>query len=105
MERLLVESAIRSVFVAVGVAGVLWATRMKAPAVLHAMWTLVMLAMLLLPLWTVWGPKAAMPMLPERPASRALPLTTSVLPTTPIQPGRRHCSPRLELAGGRDPCL
>ena len=100
MERLLVESAIRSVFVAVGVAGVLWATRMKAPAVLHAMWTLVMLAMLLLPLWTVWGPKAAMPMLPERPASRALPLTTSMLPTTPVRPQQvGSTEPRSSQAG------
>ena len=70
MERLLVESAIRGTLIAASVGGVLWATHMKAPALRHAMWTCVVIAMLLLPLWTIWGPKASMQVLPrQEPAS------------------------------------
>ena len=100
MEPLLVESATRSVVIAISVAGVLWATRMKAPAVLHAMWTVVMVAMLLLPLWTIWGPKAAMPMLPERAASHALAPTPSAVHTSLQQERVTNSRPQVNQALG-----
>ena len=87
MERLLVETAVRSVAIALSVAAVLWATRMKAPAVLHAIWTMVMLAMLSLPLWTMWGPKAVMPMLPAPTVSPARAATAAIasMPSPPFE--------------------
>jgi beta-lactamase regulating signal transducer with metallopeptidase domain len=71
MERLLVECAVRGTLIAGGTAVVLWAARIKAPTVLHAVWTGVVVSMLLLPLWTAWGPKASMPVLAAAPASVA----------------------------------
>ena len=99
MDRLLVESAIRGTLIAASVGGVLWATRMKAPALLHAIWTCVVIAMLLLPLWTIWGPKASMQVLPrQEPASAVVieapaPLTsvsTSRVDGTPSPLGQRR---------------
>ena len=86
MERLLVESAVRSVAIALSIAAVLWATRMKAPAVLHAIWTMVMLAMLSLPLWTMWGPKAVMPILPAPAVSPARAATPAAVSTSSLPP-------------------
>ena len=82
MEHLLVESAVRGTLIAVSVAGVLWATRIKAPALLHAMWTGVVIAMLLLPLLTTWGPKASVPVLPTQQSASAV----IVQPSVPMRP-------------------
>jgi hypothetical protein len=60
MERLLVDCAVRGTLMAVVTAVILWVTRIKTPRALHAAWTGVVLSMLLLPLWTVWGPRASM---------------------------------------------
>jgi hypothetical protein len=68
MGRLLVECAVRAALIAAATAGVLRATRIRTPVVLHAAWTGVLLSMLLLPLWTVWGPRASMRVLLPMPA-------------------------------------
>jgi GWxTD domain-containing protein len=73
MERVLIESAIRAVLLAIAAATVLRVLRITTASGRHATWTVVLLAMLTLPLWTVWGPKAALPVLPMRSASVALP--------------------------------
>ena len=73
MERVLMESAIRAVLLAVAAAAVLRVLRITTASGRHATWTVVLLAMLTLPLWTVWGPKAALPVLPTRSVSVALP--------------------------------
>jgi len=44
---------------------VLYAMRVKAAAVKHRVWTAVVLLMLLLPVWTAWGPKAPVRVLPS----------------------------------------
>ena len=64
MERVLIESAIRAVLLAIAAAAVLRVLRITTASGRHAAWTVVLLAMLTLPLWTLWGPKAAVPVLP-----------------------------------------
>jgi beta-lactamase regulating signal transducer with metallopeptidase domain len=58
MERLLLESSIRVTLTALATAAILPLMRARSAAVRHAVWTGVVLLMLLLPVWTGWGPKA-----------------------------------------------
>ena len=76
MERVLMESAIRAVLLAIAAAAVLRVLRITTASGRHATWTVVLLAMLTLPMWTLWGPKAALPVLPTRSVSVALPSAT-----------------------------
>ena len=87
MEQLLVESAVRGTLIAASVGGVLWATRLRAPALLHAMWTCVVIAMLLLPLWTLWGPKASMQVLPQQQSASAV-VMGAPAPLAPVSTSR-----------------
>lgn len=80
MERLLVECSIRAALLALCAAAILAALRVKAAAAQHAVWTGVAGCMLVLPLWTAWGPKAAMPLLPARYAA------AQANPDAPAQP-------------------
>jgi hypothetical protein len=68
MGHLLVECAVRGTLIATVTAIILSATRIKTARPLHAAWTGVLLSMLLLPLWTVWGPRASMRVLLPMPA-------------------------------------
>jgi GWxTD domain-containing protein len=93
MEYALVESAIRGSLIAAGVAVVLRVSRIEAPALLHAAWTGVVVAMLLLPAWTLWGPKASIHVLPGT-ASRFV-----VAPQSPVTaPSPRGGGQRVEPA-------
>ena len=85
MESLLVESAARGTLVAAAIAAVLGVTRIQAPAVLHAVCDWRLLAMLAMPLWSLWGPKAAVEMLPSQPTPTvvATPPATLSSPTSP----------------------
>src|SRR5262245_11890676 len=65
---LLVESAIRITVLAFGVALVLRLLRIRSPRVAHRAWSAVVLVMLLLPAFVVWGPSFDVPLLPS-PAS------------------------------------
>ena len=71
MARLLVECAVRGTLIATVTAVILWATRIKTPVALHAAWTGVLLSMLLLPVWTAWGPRTSVRVLPPVPALAA----------------------------------
>ena len=73
MERVLIESAIRAVLLAIAAAAVLRVWRITTASGRHATWAVVLLAMLTLPMWTLWGPKAALPVLPTRSLGAALP--------------------------------
>jgi hypothetical protein len=77
MERLFVECAVRATLIAVVTAAVLRAIGIKPAAARHTAWTSVMLTMLLLPVWTVWGPKAPIRLLPPpaQPETIETPLT------------------------------
>ncbi|HEY1757466.1 MAG TPA: M56 family metallopeptidase [Bryobacteraceae bacterium] len=66
MERLLVEFCIRAALIVLTTAVVLRALRIKTAAAQHAVWVGMLMVMLLLPLWLVWGPKASVAVLPAR---------------------------------------
>lgn len=71
MEHLLWECAIRAALIAAATALALALLRVKAAAVRHAAWTGVLMAMLVLPVWVAWGPKAAVRVLPPQTAAAA----------------------------------
>ena len=62
-----IEFAIKAVLIAVGTAGVLRILNVRTAAARHAAWAGVVVVMLLLPVWTVWGPKVAWHLLPPLP--------------------------------------
>src|SRR5260370_19404384 len=64
MEGLLLECAIRAGLIAAGTGIVLLAMRIKSASLKHTAWSGVVLMMLLLPIWTLWGPKAEVRVLP-----------------------------------------
>jgi beta-lactamase regulating signal transducer with metallopeptidase domain len=71
MERLLVECAVRALLL-IGLAGTtLYAMRVKDAAAKHQVWTGVMALMLFLPVWTMWGPKVNLRVLPPLPSVSA----------------------------------
>jgi GWxTD domain-containing protein len=90
MERLLVECLVRATLIAAGTGVVLSLARIRTPAALHAVWTSVVIAMLLLPLWTVWGPKASMPVPLQPQASFGVVTETlnTIVPPSRSQAGR-----------------
>src|SRR5688500_13721653 len=66
MPALLLDVAVRAVLIAAGTAFILRALRIRPAASRHAAWTMVLVAMLLLPLWSVAGPRITLPVLPSR---------------------------------------
>ena len=64
MQRVLLECAIRAALIAGGTAVVLGVTRVKTAAARHVAWAAVVVMMLTLPVWTAWGPKAPLRVLP-----------------------------------------
>lgn len=77
MQTLLIECAVRSSLIAGGAGLELWVMRIKMAAARHAIWTVVTLAMLLLPAFAMWGPKASLPVLPRAAVSASV----VILPT------------------------
>ncbi len=76
---LLIECSIRAALIAAAVAAVAGGLRIASPAARHVVWCSVLAAMLLLPPFTVWGPKATVRVLPaaiETPP--ALPWTPEI---------------------------
>jgi len=71
MQPMLMECAVRAMLIAIGTAAVLAMLGVKTAAARHAAWSGVVLAMLVLPLWTAWGPKAALRVLPQGAARAA----------------------------------
>jgi Zn-dependent protease with chaperone function len=65
MQRLFLECAVRAALIAAGTAAVLEILRVKHAAARHAAWASVVVLMLVLPVWTRWGPKAQLPVLPS----------------------------------------
>ncbi|MCL4851422.1 MAG: TIGR03435 family protein [Bryobacteraceae bacterium] len=67
---LIIEASVRVVFVAAGVAAVVYGLRIGSARARHLAWCGVLLAMLLLPAFCAWGPKATLRVLPpsEAPA-------------------------------------
>jgi hypothetical protein len=70
-----IELAVKALLIAVGTAGVLRILDVRTAAARHAAWTGVVVVMLLLPVWTIWGPKVAwhlLPPLPEQAVTRVI---------------------------------
>lgn len=63
----LLESSVRALIIAIAVAGMLLALRVKSPKILHRAWTAVLLTMLLLPWLALWAPRISVPVLPPLP--------------------------------------
>ncbi len=70
----LIECSIRAALIAAAVAAVAGGLRIASPAARHLAWCSVLAAMLLLPAFTVWGPKATV---------RVLPVTAEAPPVAP----------------------
>jgi uncharacterized protein (TIGR03435 family) len=66
MESLLFEFALRSGLIILTAAVVLRVLRIRVAAAQHAVWVGVLIAMLALPIWISWGPKAPLRLLPAR---------------------------------------
>lgn len=67
MENLLLESAVRSILIALFTGAALYILRVKAPRARHIVWSSVVMMMLVLPIWTTWGPRAALRVLDPAP--------------------------------------
>lgn len=64
MLDILIEAALRATLIAAAVPIVLLSMRVRAAAVRHRVWTVVLIAMLLLPFWIAWAPQVALRVLP-----------------------------------------
>jgi hypothetical protein len=64
VEHLFIECSVRAALIIAAAAVVLTTTKVKEPTAKHQIWTGVLALMLLLPIWTPWGPKASLRVLP-----------------------------------------
>src|SRR5215471_18047717 len=89
MQALLIECMIRSSLIAAFAGLVLFVMRIRTAAARHAVWTGVMLAMLLLALM-IWGPKAPLPLLPHvaEPAPVLSLSTSDRITAAPVESAR-----------------
>jgi beta-lactamase regulating signal transducer with metallopeptidase domain len=69
---LFLDVALRATLIAAGTACVLWALRVRAPAERHAAWTAVLVSMLLLPIYSLAGPKLPLAVVPGTATSPEL---------------------------------
>jgi TonB family protein len=60
MQTLMLECAVRAALIAVFATAVLQLLRVKAARVRHVVWAGVVVLMLVLPVWTAWGPRAVL---------------------------------------------
>ena len=86
MERLFLECAVRAALLVGATAIVLFAMRVKAAAARHIVWAGVVALMLLLPIWTAWGPKVSLRVLPPLAQSAA---NEAMAPVATLSPGVR----------------
>jgi hypothetical protein len=97
VEHLLFEFVVRAALIAAGTAAVLRILRVRAAAARHVAWAGVVALMLLLPVWTAWGPKASLRILP----AAAAPATGR--PTVPAETFSRFALPNLEVDAPSEP--
>lgn len=93
MERLFLECTLRAALLVGGTAIVLYVMRVKQAALRHRVWTGVMALMLMLPVWTAWGPRVPLRVLPALPQittdNTMVPagnVPTAVLPSPLVSP-------------------
>jgi len=68
--RILIESSVRATVIAMAVATVLLAMRVKSPVVRHRVWIGVLAVMLLLPAISLWSPQIEVRLLPPVPMTK-----------------------------------
>jgi hypothetical protein len=78
MLDLLLEVALRATLIAAAALGTLWLLRVRAAAVRHRVFTVVLVAMLVLPLSSAWAPELPLRVLP--PAYTNTPSTVETPP-------------------------
>ena len=74
MEYAILTWSVRALLMATGTGVVLKILRVRAASTLHRAWAATMIAMLLLPVWTKWGPSVVAPVLPAKPVRTAIPM-------------------------------
>lgn len=95
METRLLESVLRPVLAALLAGGILFALRVTAARVRHAVWTGVMVTMLITPAWVAWGPKAVWRVLEAAPVPAAV-VETAAIAVTPGVDAASAAAPRSE---------
>jgi beta-lactamase regulating signal transducer with metallopeptidase domain len=96
MQRLFLEFVVRAALIAVGTAAVLKFLRVKTAGARHAAWASVVVLMLMLPVWTAWGPKAPLRVLPAIGAPGA---SRVIAPAT--APSQDPLAQKLDLESSR----
>jgi beta-lactamase regulating signal transducer with metallopeptidase domain len=86
MEDVIVACSIRTALMAAGIAVTLKLLRIHTASARHLAWTALLIVMLLLPIWSFWGPKLSVPILPSRGNS----VETTSYPTQDITPNLPH---------------
>jgi len=89
MDAVLLEAAVRALLLALATGAIVWVMRVKTAAGQHAAWTVVLLGMLALPAWMLWGPKAPLPVISSRP----LTMWAITVPIAPASPSRGAMTP------------
>ncbi len=88
MATIVIESAVRAVLIAGATGLVLWMMRIRTPATRHAAWTAVVVAMLVLPVWSAVGPRLSLRVLHPTPraASVQVQAETTAAPSAQVAP-------------------
>jgi hypothetical protein len=93
MEHSILQWSIRALLLVLGTGLLVTALRIRGASALHRAWTAAMLAMLLLPLWTQWGPSVTVPVLP---AARERTTPAEVRPSSVMPPEEMSPAPLTE---------
>jgi beta-lactamase regulating signal transducer with metallopeptidase domain len=91
VENLFFECSVRAALIIGAAAIVLAVMKVKEPTAKHHIWTGVLALMLLLPIWTIGGPKASLRVLPPSPqasATQAKVLTEKLSPSVMLSTAR-----------------
>jgi bla regulator protein BlaR1 len=91
MQTLLVECVVRTSLIAAVVALVLYVMRIETASARHAVWAGVVLVMLLLPAFLIWGPRASLPVLPREARHTAVAML-------PVENGAAPASTQMRTA-------
>jgi hypothetical protein len=84
MERLFIECTVRALLLVGLTSMTLYVMRVKDAAAKHRVSTGVLALMLLLPVWTMWGPKFSLRVLPQLPS---LAVDSTMVPSADFQAG------------------
>lgn len=109
MEHAILAWSVRALLMAAGTGLVLKVLRAGAASTLHRAWAAMTFTMLLLPVWTTWGPVVIAPVLPAGPARVAVPTIAvsghaeAVIPVFGAAATPERVVPRTHAAGSSGP--